>query len=134
MIIFNHPVFPSDFRDLHAFERPFGARNPTAAAPSISAPNARFARNRRFIKPNKTEPFLPLAARVAIGETTLTGPDVAEWNKPKMFLKSNHEKDPRMTVLNAVGLVVLAGLTVVAVIGLLLDRAGKAIDDMKIDP
>lgn len=39
-----------------------------------------------------------------------------------------------MTVLSAVGLVVLAGLAVVAVIALLLDRAGKAIDDMKIDP
>jgi hypothetical protein len=127
VIIFNHPAFPTRFRSPDSSARSVGETPRHAATPSS-------ARNRRFIKPNKTEVHLPLAARVAIGETALTGRDVAGWNLPRMFLQSNHEKDPRMTVLSAVGLVVLAGLAVVAVIGLLLDRAGKAIDDMKIDP
>lgn len=127
MIIFNHPAFPTRFRSPDASKRAVGATPRHAATPSS-------ARNRRFIKPNKTEAHLPLAARAVIGETAPTDRDVAEWNLPRMFPQSNHEKDPRMTVLSAVGLVVLAGLAVVAVIGLLLDRAGKAIDDMKIDP
>lgn len=39
-----------------------------------------------------------------------------------------------MTALSVVGLVVLAGLAVVAVLAALLDRARKAIDQMKFDP
>jgi ABC-type proline/glycine betaine transport system permease subunit len=39
-----------------------------------------------------------------------------------------------MTVLNAVGLVVLAGIAVVALLAVLLDRARKAIEQMGIDP
>lgn len=127
MIIFNHPAFPDRFRSPGASTRAVGATPRHAATPSS-------ARNRRFIKPNKTEAHLPLAARVVIGETSLIGRDVAEWNLPRKFLQSNHEKDPRMTVLSAVGLVVLAGLAVVAVLVVLLDRARNAIDEMKIDP
>lgn len=39
-----------------------------------------------------------------------------------------------MTVWTVAGLIVFAGLAVVAVLMLLLDRAHKAIDQMKIDP
>jgi hypothetical protein len=126
MIIDDHPAFPTRFRSSEASKRDVGTTPRHAATPSS-------ARNRRFIKPNKTESLLPLDARAAIGETTPTGRDVAEWNLPRMFLKSNHKKDARMAVLSAVGLVLLAGLAVVAILAILLDRAGKAIDDMKID-
>jgi hypothetical protein len=53
---------------------------------------------------------------------------------PRKFLSSNHKKDWNMTALSVVGLVVLAGLAVVAVLAALLDRARKAIDEMKFDP
>lgn len=126
MIIDDHPAFPPRFRSPGASKCDVGTTPRRAATPSS-------ARNRRFIKPNKTEALLPLAARSAIGEITSTSRDVAEWNLPRKFLQGNHEKDPKMTVLSAVGLVVLAGLAVVAVLVVLLDRARKAIDQMKWD-
>lgn len=39
-----------------------------------------------------------------------------------------------MTALSILGLVVLAGLAVVVILVVLLDRARKAIDEMKFDP
>lgn len=39
-----------------------------------------------------------------------------------------------MTVWTVAGLVVLAGLAIAALLMVLLDRADKAIDQMKIDP
>lgn len=52
---------------------------------------------------------------------------------PRKLHQSNYEKGSKMTVWSVLGLVVLGGIAVVAVLAVLFDRARKAIELLKFD-
>lgn len=127
MIIFNHPSFLGQFRG-------FAAPDAATLACLGECHRYRSARNRRFIKPNKTESPKPRNSQIVIEECGVRSQRHCSKELPSLLPISNYKKELKMTVWEVLGLVILAGFAAVALLAILLNRARKAIDEMKLDP